>query len=120
VVLLNDDYNMLDWIVRLHARSESLPGPMQSTTWAWDVGVDLSGNTPDLASFSTVSHKGEGSMFGVSGVTGQRRKSRVWLLNLRSIRKCVKHNCFPYITANLEAKYEELCGSFPDDALLGN
>lgn len=93
---------------------------MQSTTWAWDVGVDLSGNTPDLASFSTVSHKGEGSMFGVSGVTGQRRKSRVWLLNLRSIRQCVKHNCFPYITANLEAKYEELCGSFPDDALLGN
>src|SRR6266404_4562431 len=40
VVLLNDDYNMLDWIVRLHARSECLPGPMQSTTWAWDVGVD--------------------------------------------------------------------------------
>src|SRR6266403_3209003 len=74
----------------------------QSTTSAWDVGVDLSGNTADLASFSTVSHKGEGSMFGV---TGQSRKSGVWLLNLRCIRKCVKHNCFRYITANLEATY---------------
>jgi hypothetical protein len=67
VVLLNNDYDMLDWIVRLHALSQVFPtAPMQSSIWLglWDarlpwtgeaarpstIGVCRAGDTPYITS----------------------------------------------------------------------